>query len=179
MESYNFLLAPKDYEVIFDDEIVELKGNQALPFSEVIKSISSIPLVQSYIPKDSSKDDNAECYYFYSDSTCIIELEVNAGIIEDKGVEEISVRFAVINPVDTFNKTIQICRGICNNLQMRTIDLRLGQVLDLSDDLQILRSEKAFETKRSNFFKLFMLDEETWTRPSYCGKELYDEIRTR
>jgi len=52
-------------------------------------------------------------------------------------------------------------------------------VLDLSDDLQILRSKKAFETKRSDFFKLFMLDEETWTKPSHCGKDLYDLIRSR
>jgi len=47
-----------------------------------------------------SDNGNSECYYYYFDSICIIEIEVIAGLIEDEGVEEISIRFAVTNPVD-------------------------------------------------------------------------------
>jgi hypothetical protein len=52
-----------------------------------------------------SQGNNPESYFVFVDGSCIIEIEINAGSMEEnRVVEEMSIRFAVTNPIDTFQK---------------------------------------------------------------------------
>ncbi|RJG26625.1 hypothetical protein [Paenibacillus thiaminolyticus] len=177
MESYNFLLIPKENEVSFIDDLFEINGDSKLKFSEVVNVISLLDHVKPYIPSDISNSSQPECYYFYNDSVCIIEIEINSGIIENDGVEELSIRFAVTNPIGTFQKAIEMCEMISKKLSMLTIDMRLREVIDFSDKLQLANSKRAYETKREQFYKMYNLLENSWNKPTHCGKSLFEELR--
>lgn len=177
MECFNFLLVPKGNEIEFDDDLLEVNGTNKLKFREVSNVISSLPLVKPYTPKDMSQGSNSKCYYFYTDNSCIIEIEINAGLVEDNGdAEEISVRFAVTNPIDTFQKALQICEDIAIKLNMQIIDMRLKAVVDLTNNLVLAKSKKGFEEKRAKFYTMYNLPISTWVKPMHCGKALFDEL---
>jgi hypothetical protein len=180
MECFNFLLVPKGNEVKFDEDLLEVNGTNKLMFGEVSDVISSFPLVKPYIPKDMSQGSNPKCYFFYSDNSCIIEIEINAGLLEENEVvEEISVRFAVTNPIETFQKALQICEDISIELNTQIIDMRLKAVIDLANDLVLVKSKRAFEEKRARFYKMYNLPVNTWAKPMHCGRALFDELRNQ
>ncbi|MNO24960.1 hypothetical protein D3C76_147910 [compost metagenome] len=180
LECYNLLLVPTGNEIMFDDELLVVNGTNKLNFGEVSSLIASFPFVKPYTPKDMSQGSDPECYFVFADGSCIIEIEIDAGSIEaNRVVEEISIRFAVTNPIDTFQKALQICEGVSIKLNMQIIDMRLKAVIDLANDLVLAKSKKAFEEKRVRFYKMYNLPIDTWAKPMHCGKALFDELRNQ
>lgn len=177
-ESYNFLLFAKGNKAAivvdeFGDSMVEIVGEVAFAksFAETLQIISSVPNVIPYTPPDLYSFQNPRCYFCFTDGNCIIEIEVNNGELSEI-IEEISIRFAVSNPKDTFDKTIMLCKLLANLLSLDVYDMRLKQTLDFTNEIQTLASKKCFIEKRK-----ILLPDETISVPLHCGRAFWDWIR--
>lgn len=175
LESYNFLLYPKKNKVRLTDDGWETYGEDLVLFTNITRVFEAIPNVNVYIPKDKWSTDDSECYYSYRDDTSIIEMQINSGV-KSENVEEISVRFAVCNPEGTFEKTIQLCRQIAIQLELNVLDMKLHEVLDFDNEIQLWKSKKKFGEKRETFFLTFDFPVGIITKPLYCG-EVIDVLR--
>lgn len=179
LESYNLLLVPYDSQVTIEDDIVDYVGGERLSFSEVLKVILSVNGIRAYEPPDISVRKKSECYYAYSDVKSIIEIEINAGLVEEEGVEEISLRFAVTSNGETFEKAVFICKVLNERLRMKTIDMRLKEEIDLTNEFQIRRSQKAFEQKKRMFYEIYSLPYDCITKPMNCGEAFFKALRDK
>ena len=175
MEAYNLKLFPHGNEVFLTEIGWEVKGEIYILFSKVASFLLSLENVNSYIPREFSQGKDARCYYCYSDSDSIIEIEINYGDYEEY-IQEISVRFAVCNPQGTYEKAMKLCKLISYHLKLEVLDMRLGQVLDFKDDLQMIKSKKTFEEKKANFFSTFNLPFGIISKPVHCGKAFWREL---
>ncbi|WP_438497566.1 hypothetical protein [Paenibacillus sp. IHBB 3054] len=177
LESYNLLLVPHDSQVTIEDDIVDYVGGKRTPFSKAVEAILSIKGIRAYVPPDITVRKKAECYYVYSDVKSIVEIEINAGLVEKEGIEEISVRFAVTSNEETFEVAVFICKVLNEQLRMKTIDMRLKEEIDLTNDFQIRRSQKAFEQKKRRFYEMYSLPYNCITEPMNCGKAFFEALR--
>ncbi|AIQ59475.1 hypothetical protein [Paenibacillus borealis] len=123
-ESYNFLIFDKRNQAIvapeeYGDNILEIVGGFAVgnSFLQTAEVISSITGVSPYSPADLFSYQSPQCYYTLDDDNCIIEIEMNCGELAEQ-VEEISIRFAVSNPIETYEKTIGLCKLLCEKLNV-------------------------------------------------------------
>ncbi|WP_042196922.1 hypothetical protein [Paenibacillus camerounensis] len=177
MESYNFLLVPYDSQVTIEDDVVDYVGGERIPFSKAVEAILSIKWIRAYVPPDVATRKNIECYYAYSDGTGIVEIEINAGIFEMEGIEEISVRLAVTSNEETFKVAISICKILNKQLRMKTIDMRLGEEIDVTNDFRLRTSQQAFEKKKRKFYEMYSLPYNCITEPMNCGKAFFEALR--
>ncbi|WP_405079951.1 hypothetical protein ACI48J_20015 [Paenibacillus chitinolyticus] len=150
LESYSFLLIPSDAHFTIEDDVIDYDGGKKIPFSLVIETMLSLKHVRTYIPSDLTASKSIECYYIYNDNNILVELEVNAGKIEEEGVEEISVRFAVTSTEETSKQAIFICRLLTEQLFMKVIDMRLKKEIDLNNDLEIKKVIERLSLKKKN-----------------------------
>jgi hypothetical protein len=118
-ESYHFLMFDKRNQAIvapdeYGDNILDIVGGFVVgnSFLETAEVISSIMGVSPYSPADLFSYQSPRCYYTLDDGNCIIEIEMNCGELAEQ-VEEISIRFAVSNPIETYEKTIGLCKLLC------------------------------------------------------------------
>lgn len=179
LESYNLLLVPYDSQVTIEDDIVDHVGGERVLFSKVVKTILAIEGTQAYVPTDIFAGSKSECYYAYSDANSIVEIELNAGKVEEEGVAEISVRFAVTSNEETFEVAVFICNVLYEQLRMKTFDMRLKEEIYLTNDFQKKRCQKAFEQKKRRFYEIFSLPYNCITEPMNCGKAFFDAIRSK
>ncbi|WP_411344078.1 hypothetical protein ACE3MZ_21250 [Paenibacillus sp. WLX1005] len=177
MESYNFLLFPKNNNVSLTDEGWETFGKESIFFTDITRILESKLHFQNYIPKDMWKTDDTECYYSYNDLSNIVEVQIGSGIKEVE-VNEISVRFAICNPEGSFEKTIETCRKLAICLDLKVLDMKLHQTLDFGNELQILKSKKSFEKKRNVFYSTFCVPIGTFNKPLYCA-EVINVIKSK
>lgn len=175
LESYNFLLYPKKNQASLTDDGWETFGEGLVPFTEVNTALGSLLNVHQYTPKDIWATDDVECYYSYSDESSIIEVQIGSGVKTEE-VDEISVRFAVCNSEGTFEKTLEFCRLLAIKLDMNVLDMKLHEVLDFGNELQIMRSKKKFEEKREKFFSTFDLPIGIISKPLYCS-DVFDVLK--
>ncbi|CAM4490484.1 hypothetical protein [Paenibacillus tarimensis] len=175
IESYNFLLYPKKNIAKLTEYGWETYGGDSISSSRVIEVLESMKNVKAYTPKGKRSPVDEGCYYSYVDESSIIEIEVNSGE-KAEIVEELSVRFAVVNPEGTFEKTLQLCRDISESLKLNVLNMKLHEVIDFSNEIQLTRSEKIFNEKRRQFFSTFDLPEGIISRPLYCS-EVFDILQ--
>lgn len=175
IESYNFLLYPKKNKATLAVDGWETYGEESVPFSTVSEFLLSLKNVVAYIPKDKWPTDDPECYYSYVDESSIIEIQINSGE-KTETINELSVRFAVCNPEGTFEKTLELCKCISDKMELNVLNMKLHEVLDFSDEIQMKKSKKTFNEKREKFFSTFNLPLGIISQPLYCG-EVYDVLR--
>lgn len=175
IESYNFILFPIGDEAFLGEDGWEIEGNKFVSFSEVQKNLEKINGIEKYLSKDTS-DDLKECYYAYNDGQSIIEFEINCGEFE-KEIQEISVRFALCNPVGTYEKAVKICEILSNQIGLNVLDVRASQVLDFNSRVIMHKSKKFFEQKKRDFFKFFKLPYGAISEPLNCGKQVMERLR--
>jgi hypothetical protein len=70
-----------------------------------------------------------------------------------------------------------ICEVLNEQLRMKTIDMRLKEEIDLTNDFQISRSQKAFEQKKRRFYEMYSLPYNCITEPMNCGKAFFEALR--
>jgi hypothetical protein len=109
LESYNFLLYPKNNSSRLTDDGWETIGADSILFTDIRTVLESKLNFNQYTPKDMWGTDDAECYYSYNDESSIVEVQIGTGVKKNE-VDEISVRFAVCNPEGAFERTIELCR---------------------------------------------------------------------
>lgn len=175
LESYNFLLYPKKNDSSLTDDGWETFGEETVLFTNVKNALESILNFHYYIPRDMWATDDPECYYSYNDESSIIEVQIGSGVKSEE-VEEISVRFAVCNPEGTFEKALKICRELAIELDMNVLDLKLHEILDFGNELQLIKSKKKFQEKRESFFSTFDLPIGIIAKPLYCA-EVFDVLK--
>ncbi|MGF9910321.1 hypothetical protein HPY27_21270 [Brevibacillus sp. HB1.1] len=175
LESYNFLLYPKKNKSSLTDEGWETFGEESVLFTNVKNVLDSMLNFHPYTPKDMWATDDAECYYSYSDETSIIEVQIGLGVMA-KEVDEISVRFAVCNPEGTFEKALEICNELAIKLDINVLDMKLQEILDFGNELQLMRSKKKFQEKKEKFFSTFDLPNGIIAKPLYCD-EVFDVLK--
>jgi len=66
---------------------------------------------------------------------------------------------------------MKLCRLISDHLKLEVLDMRLGQVLDYKDELQMIKSKKTFEEKKAKFFSTFGITSKT----VHCEKAFWRE----
>ncbi|MDQ6423589.1 hypothetical protein RB620_29685 [Paenibacillus sp. LHD-117] len=160
---------------ILTDDGWETFGEVSIPFIKVKAALESVLNFHQYTPKDMWATDDVECYYSYSDESSIIEVQIGSGV-KNEEVYEISVRFAVCNPVGTFEKTLEICRRLALKLDMNVLDMKLHEVLDFGNELQLMKSKKKFEEKKEKFISTFDLPIGTISKPLNCA-EVFDVLK--
>ncbi|WP_336103895.1 hypothetical protein [Paenibacillus phytohabitans] len=177
-ESYHFLMFDKRNQAIvapdeYGDNILDIVGGFVVgnAFLETAEIISSIPNVGTYTPLDLHRYQSTRCYYTLDDGSCIIELEMNCGELAEQ-VEEISIRFAVSNPIETYEKTIGLCKLLCEKLNVDVYDMQLKQTLDFLNEIQKKQTQNSFLEKRRQF-----ISDDTISVPLHCGKAFWDWIR--
>ncbi|WP_289142944.1 hypothetical protein [uncultured Brevibacillus sp.] len=176
LESYNLKLFPHGNQVLLTEIGWEVKGEIYIPFSNIISFLFSLENVISYTPLELSKSEDAQCYYCYSDYNSIIEIEINYGDYEEY-IQEISIRFAVCNPKGTYENAMMLCKLLSDHLKLEVLDMRLEQVLDFTDELQMAKSKKTFEEKKDHFFSTFDLPYEVISQPIHCGKAFWEVLK--
>jgi phosphopantetheine adenylyltransferase len=82
----------------------------------------------------------------------------------------------VVNPVGTFEKALQLCQDIAEELQLNVLNMKLQEVMDFSNEIQIIKSKKVFNEKREQFFTTFDLPIGIIAKPLYCS-EVFDVLR--
>jgi len=71
---------------------------------------------------------------------------------------------------------MKLCRLISDHLKLEVLDMRLGQVLDFIDELQMIKSKKPFEEKKANFFSTVNLSFGIISKPVHCGTAFWREL---
>jgi hypothetical protein len=175
LESYNFLLFPKANKVELTEEGWETSGDSSIPFEKTREAITLISNVAPYIPQDKWSTFDEDCYYSYVDDSSKIEVRISNWDLKER-VDQISVRFAVCNPEGTFEKAIHLCREIALLLEMKVLDMKLHEILDFGNEMQLVKSKKKFEEKRLKFFATFDLPKGIIAKPLYCA-EVFDVLK--
>lgn len=177
-ESYNFLIFDKRNKALmipdeYGDNILDIIGGFVVgeSFLGTAEIISSIPNVSSYTPLDLYSFQSPRCYYFFDDGNCIIEIEINCGEFSD-WIEEISIRFAVSNPIETFEKSIGLCKSLAEMLSVDVYDMQLKQTMDFTNEIQAIHSKKCFLEKRRK-----LIQDDTFSFPLHCGRAFWEWIR--
>lgn len=120
------------------------------------------------MPLDLYSFQSPQCYYSLNDGNCLIEIEINCGELSER-IEEISVRFAVSNSIETYEKTIALCKSLCELLNADVYDMQLKQIIDFTNEIQTLQSKKRFLEKRRG-----LIPDDTISVPLHCGKAFWD-----
>jgi len=94
-----------------------------------------------------------------------------------KEIQEISVRFAVCNPADTYEKAIRLCRVLSDELGLSVLDMRAAEVLDFDNEVVMHKSRKTFEQKKKKFFEFFKIPYESISEPLHCGTEVMKRLK--
>lgn len=175
LESYNFLLFPKDNEATLGEDGWEICGEDFVDFGDVQKTITSLEKVHYYEPEDTWPGWDKECYLAY-DAECIIEFEINGGVADNQ-VNEIMVRFAVCNPPEVYGKAVELCSLLSKQLELNVLDMRLGETVDFSNDFLRVRSRRSFEEKKHEFFKTLGLPDGAISQPTHCGSAVMKLVR--
>ncbi|MDO3413288.1 hypothetical protein QWJ34_26285 [Saccharibacillus sp. CPCC 101409] len=156
---------------------MDVTSKQEVLFVDVLNVLASMPGVTADSLINDDVDPHSESFHSYQDSESIIEIEICRSDIKKEEVEEVSIRFAITHSEKTHKKVIELCEILCECLKMKVVDMRLRKVLELSDEIQILKSRKAYEQKRSRFLKLYNLSERTYFKPLRCGTEVFEYFR--
>ncbi|CAH1190392.1 hypothetical protein PAECIP111893_00309 [Paenibacillus plantiphilus] len=175
IESYNFLLYPKKNKATLADDGWETYGDDSILFSTVTDVLLSLENVAVYAPINKWPTNDPECYFSYVDESSIIEIEINSGE-KTETVKELSLRFAICNPEGIFEKALELCENISGKLDLNVLNMKLHEVLDFNNDIQMERSKKIFSDKREKFFSIFGLPLGVISQPLYCG-EVYEVLR--
>ncbi|MEC0265488.1 hypothetical protein [Paenibacillus anseongense] len=72
---------------------------------------------------------------YYEDDTSKFEIEINAGVFEEK-VTEISGRTSLLNTNGDIMKTIEIILDFCAKLKLSIWDVKLNQEILSEDDMK-------------------------------------------
>ncbi|MNP83900.1 hypothetical protein D3C76_1829850 [compost metagenome] len=59
---------------------------------------------------------------------------------------------------------------------MNVLDMKLHEVLDFGNELQLMKSKKKFEEKKEKFFSTFDLPIGIISKPLYCA-EVFDVLK--
>ncbi|MDP5276157.1 hypothetical protein [Chengkuizengella axinellae] len=173
IESYNFIVFPKNNHTSLTEDGWEIIGTSLISFKKITEYLLSFKNITNYEPENMASYASKDCYYNYVDETSIIEFEINYGDKVDF-IQEISARFAVCNGNGTYEKFISICKSLNRDLNLETLDMKFGEILDFDDELQILRSKNTYEKKKKQFYRFFKLPNDSISRPVHCGKAVFD-----
>ncbi|UOY94200.1 hypothetical protein MUG87_08945 [Ectobacillus sp. JY-23] len=173
IESYNFMLFVSGNTCNLTEIGWETVGSAFIPFSKVRDTLLNIRNINY---TNGQGHNTYGCYFEYCDNTSIIEFELNGGEYE-KLIQEISVRFAVCNSKSNFAQAMQIFKHLSIKLNLNTLDMRAGEVIDVTDDASIKRSYNSYTQKREEFFEFMKVPERKFERPLHCGSEVFTYVR--
>jgi hypothetical protein len=71
---------------------------------------------------------------------------------------------------------ISICSVLGEELGLEILDMKSREVLDFSNELQLLKSKKTFEKKKIQFNETFNLPREFVMKTVHCGKEFWNQL---
>lgn len=170
LESYNYLLFPIGGNAILGDDGWEIFGAKKLLMDNIQRALYSIPNVRRDRLVKIWPGDSDECYFEYYDGDCIIEFEINAGYLA-MYVDEISVRYSLLNPIDTYDKAVMICNQLADMLSLLILDMHAGQILYKKHEVVNVESKHSYQKKRCSLLEMFQLPCNYSGHAVHCGHE--------
>lgn len=71
---------------------------------------------------------------------------------------------------------MKLCKLISDHLKLEVLDMRIKTVLDIKEELQMIKNKKASEQKKANFVSIFNLLNGVISKPVHCGKGFWREL---
>ena len=72
---------------------------------------------------------------------------------------------------------MELCRRLSEAFKLIILDMRLGEQINLDNDVIMLRSSESFHEKYHKFFELFGLNDGSISEPIHCGKVVMERLR--
>ncbi|MFC4777305.1 hypothetical protein ACFO9Q_10975 [Paenibacillus sp. GCM10023252] len=142
---YQIILIPSMNWAELTEDGIEFFGSSTIQFKLLVKYLESLNDLFNSSPPDKWPSFDKECYFSFDDGTNKFDLELNTGQ-KEINISEVSVRTSLYKPNGNILKTLEICKDICNQFNLKPWDMKIRRIIDLNNKSDIAEVVNKFNS---------------------------------